>query len=515
MLDRIEATLSHRQAFVMLVTLAALLAFGHELFTFRLNIDDELELGFYKNTTALNISQARWGLALLQWLVLPQPITSTVSAALGLIGLGCGLYLGLSRILPPLALLCAVLIGITTPALVFLLGFKGLGFSCGIAWLCVGVFPQLALSASRRSMAVAILLGALALGVYQTMLLALAFLTVAWLYGRLLAGEGWPAIGRDALRLASSIAASCALYLVVDFAARHITGNTLYYVQSRVDLAGLAAHPLQRLDASYTQVREILSTSPRLYGSSAPATTITLSLAVDIAVFRAFSMATTWRKLAGIALVLAPTGALVLADAVPPGHSDMWSWGPCLPFALAPFVGFAASTRFRWVRLVIVAGTMLSVIADAATINRLSVSGTLAFQRDVAMTAQIEQAIRAGMGSDNAGKPLQLVVSGTPDFPETALILHRESYGASFYRWDEGNRHRIAALISLLTTLPMIGADADTYRVHANAALAMPDWPAPGSVKVEDGVAIVKFGKYTRPQKQELCGDITDERCPY
>ncbi|MBT9173981.1 MAG: hypothetical protein DDT21_02392 [Syntrophomonadaceae bacterium] len=115
---------------------------------------------------------------------------------------------------------------------------------------------------------------------------------------------------------------------------------------------------------------------------------------------------------------------------------------------------------------------------------------------------------------DLARKRMQLVRSRTAQILAVENITarqrgarimpRRETFGASFFDWDAGNRHRVAAFLRL-AGVTAVGAGDDLRAKVAAKAIMMPSWPDPGWVAQEQDVTIIKFSDYTAPQKLQLC----------
>ena len=103
---------------------------------------------------------------------------------------------------------------------------------------------------------------------------------------------------------------------------------------------------------------------------------------------------------------------------------------------------------------------------------------------------------------------------GNKRWPESRIMPKRETFGASFFEWDSGNRYRARAAAFLrLSGLVVVGADdAERARV-SNLALTMPSWPSPGWIVIDGNTIIIKLSEYTPLQKNQLCAAGVNALC--
>jgi hypothetical protein len=120
---------------------------------------------------------------------------------------------------------------------------------------------------------------------------------------------------------------------------------------------------------------------------------------------------------------------------------------------------------------------------------------------DSALTQRLLPAMQQA-GAPLGGGDVPFTLVGKHEFPfrEDAQIQPAELFGTSFYEQDEGNLYRVYLYMELqgvsgFTPVPLIG------RPDLIAAQqAMPSWPAAGSIKLVNGVVIVKLSNPTPPQ---------------
>ena len=495
---RMESALENRALFYGILLLTALLTYGMEVFAFHLGIDEELHATFYSHAGSLWISQGRWGMALVNAALLPHPILPVVSEFTGLAGTALGLNLALAPFIRSrLACLCAVAAGLTFPTLAFVIVFKTLAYGIGVGFVSAVGCQRGAASRHLLARIGAVLCGALAIGIYQPFVFVIALFAASSLWAEALAVEGRPL--RLALRHALTIVAAFAVYFAVDYAVRRMLRIDLVYVQNRLDFKGLFVHPGERLGNAATNTGDVLGVGPTLFaGRCRPVLWLQLlcgaGMIVSVARARRWT-ARLWLVLIALGMAAVP----ILADAIPPALTTVWTM-VYIPVLVALIVGFGLDAMPRGLKVAAAGLTVFAVIGDAGVANRLFLSSQMAYARDVAMAQQVD----ARVGAAGAA-PLKLVLSGYSHWAEAPLIPERETFGASFFAWDHGNPNRVASFLRLVTSLPVTAGDPAVIRDHAAEADAMPDWPAAGSVKVEDGVMILKLSPFSTPQRELMC----------
>jgi hypothetical protein len=87
----------------------------------------------------------------------------------------------------------------------------------------------------------------------------------------------------------------------------------------------------------------------------------------------------------------------------------------------------------------------------------------------------------------------------SPNFPR----VQSSTLGASFFEWDGGSPGRIMSFMASL------GYELIWISPQQRAALrtrinAMPSWPDQGSVRLLDGIVVVKFSDYSPGQHRIL-----------
>ena len=503
---------------------AILLGYGYKLFSFSLGIDEESN-ALVGNMVHPWLSQGRWGMALLNGLILPQPVMPVVPTALALAGIAGGLYLFLCQITSrSLALLGGLAVGLVFPTLPFTLAFTILSYGVGAGALCVGFFAVHGPRQSLKSSLLAILAGALAISIYQPFVACLAIATILIVLHAAIRTDNALAACRLGIRLVICAVVGLTLYLALDWLIRLLTHTPKTYLQDQLVLDDLLKNPRQRLGVSWHRVVEVLTICSRIFGASAPLANVVLDGSALWLLFLAVARGSLFTRLLKVLCLLAPLVILTLLDALMvvamPLRSMIY-----VSFLIAGIVGLAVEMAPQRGRLLIATLLCLAVLSEATVTNRLFLTAQLTYDQDKNLAQQIVTRIEMQPGLDLQAQPLNLIASGAWHEQPTILTSPHgapdDALGASFFNWDLGNRGRMASILNLYG-LPNLNGSYYTllarkapFPAMLQALAAMPNWPAEGSVRVFDhDTILLKFGDFSIPQLIDLCDIDLKTYCP-
>ena len=88
---------------------------------------------------------------------------------------------------------------------------------------------------------------------------------------------------------------------------------------------------------------------------------------------------------------------------------------------------------------------------------------------------------------------------GALPFPNAASYVrgHSAVTGSSLFEWDAGNPYRVSAFLHLLGMGRFRIIDAQERSQIRERVETMPAWPSRGSIRIIDGIIVVKFGDYS------------------
>lgn len=486
--------------------LVFLLVYGAELGTFTLSVDEEVAAIEGVSSLAW-LAQGRWGMALFT-AVMP-PIEAVPVIATALFGLGLGL--ATLRAVRDLRLdgwraLAFIVLHVGFPLWPHIVEFSTLaaGFGAAIAACVIGV-GLLVRGERTPSLALGLVLVAFAVGVYQTLapyavLYALMLLHAEVEDGTLPTARALLARGGGVLvRLVAAFAA----YLLVQrglSAALSVPGA---YIDGYWKLDALLATPGPVVEAGLAGLAAFTLGTHALYLGQGAAILALPALGLVPAWLRALPADRRLRAgmvfagvvLAGLVLLALPM--VLTADTL-----------PIRAHIVLPLLAAWLASRTRWpamawsVRLQAVALAYVAVCAGTIGAT-LFQSEQLARQADAALVATLVPAIR-NAGAPLGTSPIPFTMSGDVQYDSRGTIPRVGIFGSSIFGHYSGHVMRVGLYLQVLGERGLAPVHLQTRPDLVAAAAGMPDWPAPGSVALVNGVVIVRFGPATATQLKPL-----------
>ena len=487
---------------------------GYEIFQYTLSIDEELLLT--KPNLLQYVRRGRWGAIIFSWLKTPLPVTHLMT---GLVLYSAAFVLLIRRLQvknwESVVVAAGMFFGF--PVLLYAFAFSNLAPIVGWGAL-LSVFA-LYVSAERSwsRLALAALLVAVVIGTYQSLFF---FLLVVFLAD--LARQIWLASefewNRDWRRIAwygSIILCGLLLYALISWTLLKIFSQQLQYLPSYVRPDLLEAAPR-------TILSRTLEVAWRFYSGLA---SIFLWInrpyrifAVVCAAILIWTMVVEWRKSKAAALLWGTLIAAILAAPFlqhPINNGDMpYRTLIALPVAVAVLSLFAtevAGSRIRrWVVLPIIA---IVFIQFSAINNKQYYAAHWALERDKVLATQILSRIGEMFPNGN-DFPVALVGQGPTKRDALIPRVPSSTLGASFFRWDGGNRGRVAAFFDFLSNTNFQSATDEQMEKAHEAAASMPSWPEQGSIAgLADGTVVIKLSEPTKRQLRMLCNHRESQFC--
>lgn len=495
--ERCSNAASRSAAIVQVLFCIALFTYGFELFGFHLTIDEEVHADFVGGIPSW-LNQGRWSMAALSFFI-PSTVVPTVSPMLGVALSMLGWWLLVAKVLNlgDDKSLWAVALAITVPTYAFSVTFSTLAYGLGVANLCLAAFAYCALKLEIRSLLLASLFGAIAIGIYQTYLFALIPVALVLVYRQPEDAQG--AIAKSAL---AALIGAVIAYLVIDYMARSLFGSDLQYVGKFVDIEGFLGDPLSRIGRAVVNTAAIVFLDARRFGLHSPALLVTCT-AVLLALLASHKGQSLRAWLVGTLLLAGVLLTPIAADAIAADGAPMRSV-VYYPVIVCLLVALALNRTGAGLRLAICVVTIFAIIGNATIVNRLFGASEIAYEFDKGLARDVLLETRRQNLVSSDFQILKTEVVGSKSWPESRIMPRRETFGASFFEWDAGNRYRVAAFLRL-AGVTAIGAGDDLRAKVAGKAMTMPSWPNTGWVAQEQGVLIIKLSDYTTPQKLQLC----------
>jgi hypothetical protein len=180
-----------------------------------------------------------------------------------------------------------------------------------------------------------------------------------------------------------------------------------------------------------------------------------------------------------------------------------------LPFTISGIAILGFRNRSLLLRALLGFLTILCVFQFLNSSNHLFGASNLALQEDRALATQLIMRIEEAKSEAKTENVEFLEVAGALTRPVTPLIPQIETFGASFFQWDQGNVNRMIYFLNTITPLNIKALPLESRYNQIATFLDMPSWPAVGSVKAVNSVILVKFGPYSDLQTQEICEYIS------
>lgn len=498
--------------FVFYFILAAVvfLSYGYEIFNFNLTIDEEIHA---INSGKWNewIAQGRWGMALLNYVLLPNPIIPVVSMFLGVVGtvLGVMFFIKDSFNVNQQAALGITALAITTPTLAFTFTFSTLAYGVGCAFLAISISNSLIYRQAWRGVLLACFLAAFAISIYQTFV----FVFVMFIVVRVWRIRAEPNSNEIALyqHLAVYFFGGLLIYFLFNMLALKIASLDIKYVGQFIDLKGFIQNPLQKLLASVERVLDVLRLHPGLFGVRSVWLSVVLLVSIIFSLAYPLLNKSYYKLLHAVAILITVLIIIVLADAIAQGGAPLRSV-IYIPVAIAIIVGVAFTVTGVVGKRVLMTLCFLAIVGNSMVNNHLFASSASAEFRDKMLAETIIVEVRKLDPSKTDYTVLKVEVIGNMAWPVTGVQSKTETFGASFFEWDGGNRHRVSAYLNL-NGLATISANEEERVLAYVKQRKMPAWPHAGWIALSGDVLILKFGEYSVPQKASLCSKGVVELC--
>lgn len=466
------------------VLATVLLTYGFELFNFNVSVDEPL----YWNMSRLDMlgvwnNQGRWGMGLTA-LLLPSTDVPLVPLALGL-ALSVGSFWWTARRLFGLTeweSALAASLAISLPALVFHFSFMINALGVGIAYAaCAGCAALLLSKSTAPRVVAAVALGAFAIGVYEgfAFVLGVALLAVIWRGPEL----------STVLRCAAVAVGATVTWFVVRLLFMFVLPRTgTNYVDSMVDLKGAIADPVTRIVDATSRTFGIIVERWLYLGYSNPLPAVFVGIVFVVAARVAWSRqggARLWSVLVLAALPVIPFVAGLMTRVIFQ-RSMVY-----LPLIVVVVMGIglpALRSRYQsWLGRSAVALAVLAIAGNAALGNGILYSGTMVYDEDLAVAANVASTYRSLPGDFEA--PLPAVIAARSDEYSRPPAWSGRSTLETGVMGTDGEALRFLQMRGLNISVPT----SDELERGQELLDSMPAYPEPGYLQVKDGLLLINL----------------------
>jgi hypothetical protein len=496
-----------QRPFLILWAIFVLFYFS-ELAGFSLSIDEEKAL--LRIDPDVWAAQDRWLAYLIERFVLPPPVLPFfplfVFGALASLG-----YIAIAkchdRDLADWRVLLLFVLFSAFPALFFLLDFSFVTPSFGVALLlaCISLFlfgrvvdAMAEPGARRRTLtglfAVQALLGAGAIGVYQSLILLVAVGCCGIFLLRTLRGPALPLRRILILHayLLGMLVASVALSYLIAYGLQWLVGNHPTY-------SGQFVRPDRFIESPWAVIQKILREYWTIYGGKRavygfryvtfPALLVLGMVALAAQAWRRGRSAVVLVVLYMVGMTLIPFAIHVLSGGRLPYRTLV-----AVPYVFWFFAAAAALSSIAWIRRVGIALVIIVSIQCLYTFSSFQAQKRLVFDHDRELASQIYQRIVAEVPDFDRKRTYQVDFYGEHEFRSAYREVGGSTWSASFFEWDGGNPNRIVEFMTILGYSNLAGIDRATRTSLLPAAEKMPIWPAAGAVQMVDRIIVVRLG---------------------
>jgi len=480
-----------------------------ELANFSLSIDEEKAI--FRHNAAVWVGQDRWLSYLIEQFVLPPPVLPFFP--LFLFGALASLsYMIVARIhqyrLEEWPVLLVFILFSAFPVLYFALDFSFVTVSFGIgillSCLCLFLFDRAmdritAPAAHRGGMiglfAAQALLGAAAIGVYQSLILLIAAGCGGIFLLRYLRGPAMPL--RQILLvhayLVCAIAASVILSVLISRGFQWLLGLQPAYV-------GGFIRPERLLDSPLAVIRNLIREYWAIYGGKRavygfryvtfPALLLLGMFALAVRAPRRNAKTVFFVILYMLAMTLIPFAINPVSGGELPYRTLI-----AVPYVFWFFAAGAVVSHIPVVRRIGIALAIIVSIQCLYTFSTFQAQKRLVLDHDKLLASEIYQRIVGQIPDFDRSKTYTVDFYGAHEFQSVYREIEGSTLSGSFFEWDGGNPGRIVDFMKILGYSNFVRADQAAQQALLPIMQDMPIWPAAGSVRVADGIVLVRLGE--------------------
>jgi hypothetical protein len=496
-----------RRAFPILLAMFSIFYFS-ELANFSLSIDEEKAI--LREDAAVWIAQERWLCYLIERFILPPPVVPFFPLFLfgALASLG---YIVLARAhqyrLEEWPVLLVFVLFSAFPILYFVLDFSFVAVSFGIgillSCLCLFLFDRamerIAAPADRRGgwtgpFAIQVLAGAAAVGVYQSLILLIAVGCCGIFLLRYLRGPEMSL--RQILLvhayLACGVAGSVILSFLISRGFQWLVGVQPTYIARFVQ-------PDQLLDSPLAVLRRLIKEYWAIYGGKRAVYGFRYVTFPALILLGMFALAARARRDAGSILfvILYMLGMTLIPFAINPvsGGDLPYRTLVAVPYVFWFFAAGAVAIHVAFVRRIAIALVIVVAIQCLFTFSTFQAEKRLVLDHDKLLASELYQRIVGQIPDFDRSKTYTIDFYGAHEFQSVYKEIDGSTLSGSFFEWDDGNPGRMVDFMRILGYANFVRLDRVRQQALLPVMQAMPIWPAEGSVKLADGIILVRLGE--------------------
>jgi len=482
-----------------------LLFYFFKLANYNLQIDDEVAA--LRTSSEIWLTQGRWGAYLFETWILPNPAIPFLATFLfGLfVSVGYLALLDAHGVKSPSVLHYAAFpIFIAFPTWIYLLAFAANSGAAGLGTMfcCYAALAYSRLIGTRRIspgrvswllFGCTALAVALATGIYQTFVFVAAVLGLGVLLVSSLRNQ-FPirTLITDAVLLFATLLVGVILYKVLnELLMRLLRVQDSGYVGQLLNIRQFLDDPVAMLDVvrdamSRTYFSDILYFGVETPGF--PALMVVGAIALIVVrsplsiTQRAFNMALGGGLLVTPFVMHALSGGMPVRSVV------------AAPAVVWLFAMIGLTCGRRWLEWLASAALVMSLFGILHAVNTMQAVDTYARAHDRHLAADIYRRVAEVNPGFDTATPVVIDIHGAKRFDALLPRTFSTTWGFSFFEWDGGNpQHRILPYMKLHGYTNLVLANPAQREENLLHFRGMPSWPAAGSVRVVNGVTLIKL----------------------
>ncbi|MDT3313315.1 glucosyltransferase domain-containing protein [Pseudomonas sp. rhizo66] len=478
------------------------------LTNFFLSVDDEV--GAFRTDPSVWIADGRWTAFLVEKFIFPLPVLPFVPNLFFYVCLAASYMLILRSHNLTFTKLTALTycVFVAHPVWWFIAEFYSNLPSTGLGVLCLSIslyiVSRIDLSAGANktkllAFACASLLLAAAIGAYQSLVMfylaiGMGIIIFAAKTNTTPLSNGLRPLFKRIALIAAVFLCGLVLYAFINKIAKHFYPTNPGYLDSFLKLDALLENPLFITKLTVYEMFKIYTGSEQTFGVDFFISAIMLCLATLLLITQK-----TWKASARMMLFIA---ALLIS----PFLLHFVTGGNNLPLrsmlAVSFISWFSVMVVLEYKGRIRVLGLVLSalLVFQIVTINgQYSASTLLATNHDRLTAEEIYKQIAESNPQFDRNARAHIDIFGKLSFNSRYPSPDSSTMSASFFDWDDGNGNRMIKYMQLVgfrNVFPLQPSD----RIALTPKFKnMPVWPAPGSVRLDNGVYLIKLSEKPDP----------------
>lgn len=499
---------SNAQLIIILI-IGALAAYGFELFNFNLTIDEEVYAFSYGPNPGW-IGQGRWGMYILNKIFLPYSSVPVVPLFLALAFHLFSILLILDgwEVKSTLDRALIGMINITFPTIAYAYTFSTFNYGIGFGFLCIGLSIYQFKKHRGWIKFLAVIPAAFAVGIYQGFILALLAVLLVDIIS--LGLNSKKLMAKDLLNIFVIVVGALLTYFIAQKLVIYLSRiDKSEYLLNYIHPGSLFGNLKYILNQIWSTIQNVYLGKKSIYSINIPmlgVLSITLLVGFVIGLIRSHISLVNKIMISFFLVVL-----IVL-----PFSIDFLSGGNvpirvyvALPIVVSGFGMLGLGNNLKVYKFLVTIIACFCFLQFFVSTNHLFTSSYLSLQEDRLLAAQLIDKIQEEKAS-GVEAPKYLEIIGYITRPETELMPKIETFGSSFFEWDQGNIHRVLLFLQTVGYDDLSALPGERRAEFIPLGEVMPQWPDKGSVKVIGDTVLVKFSAYSSYQKRTICSNLQE-----